>query len=164
MGLDPLLGGQVFGCGSVAISAAVLLSFATLPSLPPWGGAGQSPMHKKRIASPLVALSLRRTSRRTSRSLKTPPDQRPKVQFKAFRVWGEPVEDQARSYLDLCQQEYHSDTVKNAAGAGSALLPVAGSFEKAVEALRHARLQKKGNLLQAVCEGKEPRVRQASPH
>ena len=46
------------------------------------------------------------------------------------------------------------DTLRKAAEAGSALILSAGSFEGAVEALREARLQEKGNLLQAVCDGK----------
>ena len=44
--------------------------------------------------------------------------------------------------------------LQKAAQAGSTLLLAAGSFHGAVEALREARLQKKCDLLQAVCEGK----------
>ena len=39
------------------------------------------------------------------------------------------------------------------AGAGSALILTAGSFEHAVDAIREARLHNKRNLLKAVCEG-----------
>ena len=46
------------------------------------------------------------------------------------------------------------EALKKVANAGSALILSVSSFEGAVEALKPARLQKKGNLLQAVCEGK----------
>ena len=62
--------------------------------------------------------------------------------------------EQAAAYLSLCQQDYQEDTPRKATSAGSALMLSAGSFSGAVEALREARLQEKGNLLQAVCDGK----------
>ena len=62
--------------------------------------------------------------------------------------------EQAAAYLSLCQQDYQEDTLRKAASAGSALMLSARSFGGAVEALREARLQEKGNLLQAVCDGK----------
>ena len=62
--------------------------------------------------------------------------------------------EQASAYLSLCQHNYQEETLREAARAGSALMLSAGSFSGAVEALREARLQEKGNLLQAVCDGK----------
>ena len=65
---------------------------------------------------------------------------------------GSSLLNQALSNL-RCQQDYHEKKLRKAAEAGSALILSAGSFEGAVE-LHRSQLQEKGNLLQAVCDGK----------